>query len=663
MTVRFSSGNTRLIISGLVLFFIFISIGYLANRSFVRCRESVESTLNRTQMTGISQRYIRQIVEGQARVYDAVFNRVEAASVLLARQAVQVYDNIDFYGSHPLNEQNFHLDPDTGIFLSRRRSPVITAYWGGRQISQDRLKELKALSHLVPCFFHCRAMVEESFAIRVVTPSGIGLFHPMIRGADLKMAGQVWVPEPDDTGKPPVIFPAERRDEGIRSSWTGIYREPATRDPVITVTTPIKDPAGHLRGMVGIDLHVRAVADLMKTDLLTRQNRDGAPRYGFILGPGGDPVVLTDGLYTVSFCQAGADRSGKPYDISDGRFAGPDSDSLTAMVRQGAQIKNGVSKVSAEGREYYLGVGQVKAVGWRIVLVFRNRDLLSALEDSRQTLSGNLSAIWTGFIWRALLIIILSYVVVILLFRLDESERFRRPAEQKVENRANDRTHDLARLNDHLVLSEEKQRRRIAADLHDGVAQTLCMGISKIQVMAEAPAGLIRPGLLEVSDCLEQAVGQIRALIYQLAPPLLEEFGLEIALGHLIEELNAGHRCEIDYVSTIPEPFLLDRVTEVTLYRAAAELMTNVLKHSGAGQAWVDLSVSRGRVILRVRDDGCGFSPADCGNHQSSGFGLQNLKEGLLNMNGGCDIRSGSGKGTTVTVHLPANAKMGNAEG
>lgn len=217
------------------------------------------------------------------------------------------------------------------------------------------------------------------------------------------------------------------------------------------------------------------------------------------------------------------------------------------------------------------------------------------------------------------------------------------------------RTTQLKRLNEHMVYTEEFERKSIASDLHDSVTQTLAMSISKLKNIRESDRDMNQGDLPKIQGFLEQAVREIRSLIYQLSPPILDDFDIDIALGFLIEETNAKHHSCFRYINSTNVTIFLDQAVKVTLYRAVNELMTNILKHSGLKEGEIEISNTNESIMVRVEDHGSGFDEEKIKASDSFGFGLRSLSERMENFGGKIIIDSDPGKGTIIHLTSPVS--------
>jgi PAS domain S-box-containing protein len=210
-----------------------------------------------------------------------------------------------------------------------------------------------------------------------------------------------------------------------------------------------------------------------------------------------------------------------------------------------------------------------------------------------------------------------------------------------------DHRQKLRALASELTMVEERERRRIASDLHDGVGHSLAACKLRLDMLMEAIPDQheMIDGILEV---LDQAIATTRSLISDLSPPVLHEMGLATALEWLADRVS--HMSGIMVSAQVEPPVNpLNDETEVILFRAAAELLNNVIKHSGAKQARVSLRNDNGRLCLLVEDDGKGFDPVTI---KMDSFGLFSIRERLSYLGGRLALDSEKGRGTKAALTL-----------
>jgi PAS domain S-box-containing protein len=198
------------------------------------------------------------------------------------------------------------------------------------------------------------------------------------------------------------------------------------------------------------------------------------------------------------------------------------------------------------------------------------------------------------------------------------------------------------------------ERQRLARELHDSVTQTLY----SLDLFANAAQEALVKGRIEtgrehagrIRGLSQSALADMRLLIFELQPPLLEQEGLTGALRARLErvEARAGLKTEFEVVAERP----LSPSVEAELYAVAQESLNNALKHAQADQITVRLEYDEQRCCLTIQDDGVGFDLAD--TERGGGFGLSNMGERVERIGGNLTLETAPGRGTTVRVEVIA---------
>ena len=220
---------------------------------------------------------------------------------------------------------------------------------------------------------------------------------------------------------------------------------------------------------------------------------------------------------------------------------------------------------------------------------------------------------------------------------------------------------ELRQLASELSIAEQREQQRIAAELHDGVSQLLSSASIRLGVLKETPLPDTAISALDtVCGIIDQTLQQTRSLTFELSCPMLNELGLAEALEELCTSMTHEYSVRFEFKGDKqPLPLHLDH--KIVLYRSTRELLINVMKHSGAQCAQVDLERVGKSVRIRVADDGRGFdaSMAGKGFSPSGGFGLFNIREYLRHAGGKLKIESIPGDGTRVALSVPLEEEHG----
>jgi PAS domain S-box-containing protein len=209
----------------------------------------------------------------------------------------------------------------------------------------------------------------------------------------------------------------------------------------------------------------------------------------------------------------------------------------------------------------------------------------------------------------------------------------------------------LRSLSSELALAEQRERRRIASELHDRIGQSLAMARIKLGGVQRDDSDAV---LDDVRALLDQSIQDTRTLTFELSPPILHELGLEPALEWLLERFAARHSFSTSFHGD-GLPVELPGDVLGLVFQSVQELLVNVAKHARAHT--VDITLDRRNDVLRleVADDGIGATPARASRTGRSpqGFGLFSIRERIENLGGSFTIDSQPGKGTRARLCVP----------
>ncbi|MEN8799307.1 MAG: sensor histidine kinase, partial [Flavobacteriaceae bacterium] len=199
-----------------------------------------------------------------------------------------------------------------------------------------------------------------------------------------------------------------------------------------------------------------------------------------------------------------------------------------------------------------------------------------------------------------------------------------------------------------LIQGEEKERVRLAQDLHDGINGDLAVIKYKISSLdAEKFEKKQRSAYEEAIGMLDNAVEQIRRISHNLAPPALHNFELVEAIRqYCVKVASANPTLKINF-QYFGEKLKLDKETETTVYRMVQELLTNVVKHAQATEALVQMNHRDDVLHITVEDNGKGFDIKS----EATGIGMQNIRSRTHYLKGELDLDSGP-NGTTIQIDL-----------
>jgi PAS domain S-box-containing protein len=209
-----------------------------------------------------------------------------------------------------------------------------------------------------------------------------------------------------------------------------------------------------------------------------------------------------------------------------------------------------------------------------------------------------------------------------------------------------------------LLLAEERERRRLAVDLHDGLSQTIALAQIKLSALRLSMNGKLKKSLDEIEKLIDQTNHTARAISFELSPPVLHDLGLEPALQWLVENIQARYGLEV-VLEDDGKPKPADEKTRIILFRSIRELLINAAKHAGVRRVHLRLQREEDQLNASVEDDGIGMESDLAANH---GSGLFSIHERLCHVGGSMRIESAPGRGTKIRLCAPLTNKKTTKE-
>lgn len=198
--------------------------------------------------------------------------------------------------------------------------------------------------------------------------------------------------------------------------------------------------------------------------------------------------------------------------------------------------------------------------------------------------------------------------------------------------------------------AEERERSRIAKDLHDGIGGILSAMKMRFSIFRNEYPELRRSDEYNKTlSMLDEASSEVRKTAHNLMPEPLNRCGLDEAVQLFCEKMSTAGRLKIDYQS-VGDIGRFNTFFELTVYRMVQELVNNIIRHSGARHSYVQLSRLQDIMMISVEDDGSGFDRSKIEN--SAGMGIRSIKERVRTLGGTVEIDSSEGNGSSIYVEL-----------
>jgi signal transduction histidine kinase len=226
-------------------------------------------------------------------------------------------------------------------------------------------------------------------------------------------------------------------------------------------------------------------------------------------------------------------------------------------------------------------------------------------------------------------------------------------------------TRDLQRLSAQIITAQEEERRVIARELHDEVGQVLTAIKVELAFAQRAIDGIGGSSqlLAEARSITERALHTVRDLSQLLHPALLDDLGLPAALDFYLTDVGKRHGIRVDLLQDRMAERLTPQV-EAAAYRIVQEAVTNIVKHARATACRVYLQRLLNTVLITIEDDGMGFDTSEVQRAGArAGLGLLGIRERATQLRGTVRLESSRGRGTRLTIELPAHPRLAPAAG
>ncbi len=215
-----------------------------------------------------------------------------------------------------------------------------------------------------------------------------------------------------------------------------------------------------------------------------------------------------------------------------------------------------------------------------------------------------------------------------------------------------DRLRSEKRVLNAIINTEEKEKKRFANDLHDGLGpllSTVKMSVSALTERVTDPVG--KEIVANTSHVVNEALNTIKEISNNLSPHVLSNLGVASAISTFAAKISQTRAINIDFRTNM-EGERFDTDKEVVLYRAACELINNGIKHSGASRIDIDLNRHQKIITLQYVDNGRGFDTSMLATEYPEGMGLPNIETRVRSVDGVFVIESSRGKGTNALIRV-----------
>ncbi len=216
-----------------------------------------------------------------------------------------------------------------------------------------------------------------------------------------------------------------------------------------------------------------------------------------------------------------------------------------------------------------------------------------------------------------------------------------------------------------IIRAQEEERKRVAREIHDGPAQSMANVVLRVEIcekLLEKRPEEVREELVELKEVVKKSLQDVRKIIFDLRPMVLDDLGIIPALKRYIAEIQEKNTLFIEF-QALGSQERMSGTLEIAIFRVIQEALNNVLKHSGARTVNIYLEQVPGQVNVRINDDGVGFNPDEALNSSNNdNYGLIGIRERVQLLDGDFKLVTTPNKGTDLMVKIPLKPPLQQKE-
>lgn len=207
-----------------------------------------------------------------------------------------------------------------------------------------------------------------------------------------------------------------------------------------------------------------------------------------------------------------------------------------------------------------------------------------------------------------------------------------------------------------IIRAQEEERRKVARDIHDGPAQLLANIVMRAEFclkLMEIDHSRVKEELVALQDMVRQSLQDVRKIIFDLRPMVLDDLGLVPAIKRYLEEFQVQYRLTAE-LTIMGDPRRFSMPLEVALFRVIQESLSNIRKHARASHIIIKMEILPRKINISIKDNGVGFNLSSIlADKKREGYGLIGMRERIQILNGQIAINSAPGQGTYINISVP----------
>lgn len=211
-----------------------------------------------------------------------------------------------------------------------------------------------------------------------------------------------------------------------------------------------------------------------------------------------------------------------------------------------------------------------------------------------------------------------------------------------------------------IIRAQEEERKRVARDIHDGPAQLMAnivMRAEFILKLLDIEPGKVREEMVALQKLVRQSLRDVRKVIFDLRPMVLDDLGLLPAIKRYAEEYQSQYNLSVKLIILGAQQRFATAI-EVALFRVIQESLSNIRKHSNADRVLIKIEVLPKKINVGIKDNGCGFNlNTIMTDAKREGYGLIGMRERIQILKGQFTVNTAPGKGTSIYITVPLDVE------
>jgi len=209
-----------------------------------------------------------------------------------------------------------------------------------------------------------------------------------------------------------------------------------------------------------------------------------------------------------------------------------------------------------------------------------------------------------------------------------------------------------------IIKAQEEERKRVAREIHDGPAQSMANIVMRAEFclkLLDMNPEKVRDELKALQNLVRMSLMDVRKIIFDLRPMVLDDLGLAPAIKRYLAEYKEQYGIQVEFLF-FGDQRRLDSSIEIALFRIIQETVTNIRKHARAKNAVVKMEILRRKVTVHIKDDGIGFDlDKVMAKKDLEGYGLVGIRERVQLLKGKMSIKTAQGQGTSISISVPVD--------